>query len=241
MKGCVCSYTAVSALAPALWHNREVVLAIFQCYNYRQPWNRLDQFDSDEELWLQVTGEHHISVFAEVLPSNFCENRTFLLKVVRANPEHCLEFLVYDPPLDFDLILAACATQEQFVDTLLDRCLCLLDHEGDDDDHLYEELCLFIPREVRDRTSRYLSFLGFVRGILPAGASTATATATESSTSEAPPVRAPVTLLNQDPDMAQLYQALLAALVEIPSGDGELATELSCLKRLTVALARRGL
>ena len=255
---CLCSNTVVDAVAPALWHNPKVVMAIFRCYNCRLPFNShsLRHFDNDEDLWLQVAAEHDEGVYGSLFPYKFRSDRTFLLRLVRANPERCLEFLPGDPPLDIDLILAACAAQPQFADTFVDRCLCrinpasvrlssggyymgyrLKDYEMD------EELRLLIPCEVRQRTSRYLSFLYFLRWIGSAGA--VAVTATESGLSpppEEPPwVRAPLTLLNQGSDMVQVYQALLAAYLGFPSVDEELATELSGLKRLTVAVARRGL
>lgn len=161
--------------------------------------------------------------------------------------------------MDFDLEMTACSTKADFSDTVVDRCLCLPDDEdeveayddgddeGSDDGHdfqtkrLYHELRLHIPREVRDRTSRYLLFLCYLRGITSTGTVAATESSAYASPSEALPVRAPLTILKQVPDMVQVYRAHPAAYVEIPSGDWELATELSGLKRQSVAQARRGL
>lgn len=78
----------------------------------------------------------------------------------------------------------------------------------------------------------------FLRGISSFGAATATESAGRSSPLQ---VRVPLSLLNQGPETAQVYPDLLAAYVGVPSSDEELATELSGLKRLSVALARRGL
>ena len=99
-----------------------------------------------------------------------------------------------------------------------------------------------MTREVRDRTSRYLSFLCFLRGISSVGGAVEPEAATPSSpSSEALPVaRSPLTLLNQGPETAHVYRDLIAAYAGIPMGDGALAAELTALKRLTVALARRG-
>ena len=46
--------------------------------------------------------------------------------------------------------------------------------------------------------------------------------------------------MNQGPETAQVYRTLLASYVGVPSCDAELVTELTGLKRLSVALARRG-
>jgi len=61
---------------------------------------------------------------------------------------------------------------------------------------------------------------------------TAATSAQQSSLSEAPPpVLAPLTLLSQGPETAQLYRELFAAYLVIPSSDEEeLATELSVLE-----------
>ena len=130
----------------------------------------LDQFDGDEELWLQVAEEINFNAFASFCPSSLGYDRAFLLRAVRANPERCLNFLTHDQLLDFDLILAACATKAEFSDTLVDRCHSLLEPLHPElvhilrFDQLYPELGLHIPRKVRECTLRYLSFFCFLRG-----------------------------------------------------------------------------
>jgi len=127
----------------------------------------LDQFDGDEELWLQVAGEIVFNAFASFYRSSLGYDRAFLLQAVRANPERCLDFLTHDQLLDFDLILAACATKAEFSDTLVDRCHSLLEPLHPELVHIlcyeqpYPELCLLIPRKVRECTLRYLSFFAF--------------------------------------------------------------------------------
>lgn len=127
-------------------------------------------------------------------------------------------------------------------DKLLDRYYHLHNDNRDvaGDADLYAELLHCIPREVRNHTTRYLSFVCFMNGISSAGAATPVPPSSSSS-SPAPTARAPLTLLNQGTETAEVYRTLLASYLGVPSVDRELVTELSCLKRLSVALARRGL
>ena len=111
--------------------------------------------------------EINFNAFASFCPSSLGYDRAFLLRAVRANPERCLNFLTHDQLLDFDLILAACATKAEFSDTLVDRCHSLLEPLHPELVHIlcyeqpYPELCLLIPRKVRECTLRYLSFFAF--------------------------------------------------------------------------------
>ena len=93
-----------SAVAPDLWHNREVLLALSRCCSLHPPMGSLDQFDSDEDLWLQMAGAKDLEAFASFCPSKFRQDRTFLISALRANPGRCLGFLTEELPLDLDLI-----------------------------------------------------------------------------------------------------------------------------------------
>ena len=122
--------------------------------------------------------------------------------------------------MDFDLVVAACATMEEFADTLADRCLYVLNCEGevdaDEGGPLYPELVLHILQEVRNRSLRYLSFRCFMSGISSAGAA-APPPSSSSSSSPVPTAQAPLlTLLNQGPETAEAYRTLLARYVGVP-------------------------
>lgn len=209
-------------LAPDLWRNREVVLALFRCgllfwHGRVAPEASLVHFNSDREFWLQAPPSRFCRVFRKFCPSRLISDHNIMLRAVQANPHVCLSYVTGDPLQDFDLILAACATSLEFAETVVPR----VESDCGLDDNFYPELKLHIRREVRDRSSRYLSFTYFV-SLQPLG-------------------RSPLGLLNQGPDTSQGYRSLLASYAGVPSDLEQLASERSGLKRLSVALARRGL
>ena len=114
---------------------------------------------------MRMAVENDLESFLSFCPSHLRRGRTFLLRVVRANPGSFQSFFTKDPSVDFDLIVAACASKAELADTLADQYLSLLDDEGGVQeyafDRLYPKLLHHIPREVRNRTSRYLSFVCF--------------------------------------------------------------------------------
>ena len=208
-----------NALVPDLWRNRDVVLALFRCEMSNVPEGVVEHFENDRELWVDVArieAWNH-SAFKKYCPASLRSDPQFMHQAVRANPEICLRCLTGDPPADLDLILAACATSQDFVEIFayrVEQCFCF-------DKMFYPELKVYLCREVRDRASRYLSFSFFL--------------------SLQPSLHSPLGLLNQGPDTAQAYRSLLANYAGVPSDDKQLGEELIGLKRLSVALARRGL
>ena len=90
---------------------------------------------------------------------------------------------------------------------------------------MYLKLRRRIPHGVRWRSTRYMPFVCLLQAIESAQGGE----------------NAPVGLLNQGPDTAQAYQSLLAGYAGLPLCDKEHTLELLGLKRLSVALARRGL
>ena len=204
------------AVAPDLWRDRENALALFRC-GVHAPKNGLEQFATDREMWLEVAQVSNGFLFESECPASLRSDPQFMHQAVRANPEICLRCLTGDPPADLDLILAACATSLNFADKVVYRVQCDYSFDGQ---NLYPELKVYLCREVRDRASRYLSFSFFL--------------------SLQPSLHSPLGLLNQGPDTAQAYRSLLANYAGVPVDDEQLTVELSGLKRLCVALARRG-
>lgn len=210
-------------LAPDLSRNREVLLAFFWCGvlfwhgHVALEAAALAHFETDREFWLQAAQGPFCRVFKAFCPTHLLSDHDFMLRAVQRNPRICLSCLTGDPLLDFDVVLATCATSLEFTETVVSQI-------GADDcikEKLYQELMLHIRREVRDRSSRYLSFSYFL-SLLPV-------------------THSPLCLLNQGPDTSQAYRNLFARYAGVPSDVEQLASELSALKRLSVALARWGL
>ena len=145
-------------LAPDLWQNLEVVLALFRCgilheTGYRRqllrpPEGVLERFENDREMWLEVARVLFRSIFQTYCPASLRSDTQFMRQAVWATHKVCLECLTGDPPSDFDLILAACASSLDFAETVASR----VDYGKD----LYAELKVYICREVRERASRYV-------------------------------------------------------------------------------------
>ena len=92
LKECHGCEEVAHAVAPDLWQNRDVVLELFRCCDVMLPRGRLAQFDSDEELWLQVACEDVLHAFASFGPLNFRYDRTFLPSGGPGQPRTVLDY-----------------------------------------------------------------------------------------------------------------------------------------------------
>lgn len=210
------------AIAPELWRDREIVLAWFRCRE-PPPEAALAHFEHDRELWLEVAQGPCRQLFKMCCPPRLRSDQDFMLRAFRANHHIWLACLTGDTQVDLDRYLAACSTSLEFTEAALSRVR---------DDSSSPE---FFSREVRERSSRYLSFSFFLRAIDSSGASDA-----PPPSSLPPPAPSPLGLLNQGPDTAQAFRSLIASFAGVPSDEEQLASELPSLKQICVGLARRG-
>ena len=115
-----------NAIAPDLWRNREVVLSLFRCgimfrHLLRPLEGVFEQFDNDREMWLQVARIPYRFLFKAYCPASLRSDPQFMRRAVRANHQICIPCLTGDPTADFDLILTACTTSLDFVETDVSR------------------------------------------------------------------------------------------------------------------------
>ena len=110
LKGCEggglvmhCRSESPGALAPDLWRNRDVVLALFRSGMVRRdqlrpPEGVLEHFENYCDMWMEVAKGPDSSLFKTHCPASLRSDLQFLRRAVRANHDVCLKCVTGDPP-----------------------------------------------------------------------------------------------------------------------------------------------